>query len=78
MTLQDTFYLLGIFFFTSLIGLNIYLIILLSKIKNNLEAFSSNIKRTAENINITGYSLKAMFLKKVLSFLNPRGGEENE
>ena len=85
MTLQDVFYLFGILFFLSLIGLNVYLVILVIKIKDNIIEFTSNVKqaaenvkRTAENVNLARYSLKAVALKTFLNFINPKGGDEDD
>lgn len=78
MTLQNTFYLFAILFFISLIGLNIYLVILVKRLKENAEKLASNVKRTAENVNLARYSMKAMVLKTFLNFLNPKGGDDNE
>lgn len=78
MTLEDGFHLFGIIFFISLIFLNVYLVILLLKIKTDMEMFINNVKRTAENVNLARYSMKAAILKTFLSFINPKGGDENE
>ncbi len=75
MNLENIFYFTGIIFFLASLAGIIYMIILLTKMKNTVDMMSEKAKNTAQSIALTGYSLKAGILKTFLSFLGGKGGE---
>ncbi len=83
MDVQDVYYLTGtIFFVLAVVGF-IYIIFLITKIKIAVEEVAYKIKNSAENIALTGYSLKASLLKMFLNIIGAKsrhreGGERYE